>query len=286
MMTYKHSLMNGRRLLFFTGKGGVGKTTLLADYAKTIAKQRKKVCIVEHNSLGEFERLLSIQKTEDPDPKSEISLVELKTETNIEKYFEHNIAKTFFAKFFFQNKIIKSFLNSIPGLGELSFLGRLSHYIEFYQEIDVFLVDGFSSGHFYSLMKTPKGILKFGESGPLLRKISDTQKLLEDKTRTAVVYVTNPERVILEETTDFIRSLEEATNVHIDRIILNRYWSDVGAVNCSELGAHVQEYMQKKADDSLLFRSRLEQAFPKKDIFKSAESVHLGQPVFNHHGMG
>lgn len=276
----KQTTLFSKRLIFFTGKGGVGKTTLIAYYAQLLAKQGKKVCIVEHQSLGEFESILGLQKKDAPDISKAISLLEFDTQSNVQKFFEHHVAKTFLAKIFFQNQIIKSFLNSIPGLGELSFLGRLANYVESYKKIDVFLVDGFSSGHFYSLMKTPRALLSFGMNGLLLKKISEAQKILEDRSQTATVFITNPERVVLEETTDFISDLEENTHVHIDQLILNRFWEQTNLDEVPILAA-VRQTLQKKQSDSKFFADKLAVIFPDKEVIHLPENSYFEEFEFS-----
>ncbi len=64
----KHSEFMDRatRILFFTGKGGVGKTSLACSTAVALADRRKRVLLVSTDPASNLDEVLGVQLTGDP----------------------------------------------------------------------------------------------------------------------------------------------------------------------------------------------------------------------------
>ena len=58
-----HDLL-GKRLIFITGKGGVGKSTATAGLGLALAKQGKRVLIVETDTYSAMADLFSLKLSE------------------------------------------------------------------------------------------------------------------------------------------------------------------------------------------------------------------------------
>ena len=56
----------------------------------------------------------------------------------------------------------------LPGIAELTLLGRLYHLCVEKKDYDLVVFDGYASGHFMALMKTPEAVLNSGMVGPVI----------------------------------------------------------------------------------------------------------------------
>jgi len=65
-MTSSKFLDRATRILFFTGKGGVGKTSLACATAVALADRGKKVLLVSTDPASNLDEVLGLQLTGEP----------------------------------------------------------------------------------------------------------------------------------------------------------------------------------------------------------------------------
>lgn len=199
----------GKKLVMVTGKGGIGKSTAAASIAQFAAKQGKKVCIVESNSQDQIapqfgHANIGHQLTE---LKPNIFAINLNPQSNFKDFVVTHLG---FARLFekvFTKPIVQSFIKMLPGIAELTLLGRLYYFCELESDhnFDLVVLDGFASGHFLSLMKTPDAVLNSGMIGPIIHETKKVRDFIFTSGKVAVVLVTMPEELIVSEAIDFAK---------------------------------------------------------------------------------
>ncbi len=114
----------------------------------------------------------------------------------------------------------------LPGIAELTLLGRLFYFVELDKEsnFDIVIFDGFASGHFDSLMRTPDAVMQSGMTGPVIDETTRVRRFLNDKSKVGVVLVTVPEELIVSEALDFSQKLAKNSPAEITAVIANRCW--------------------------------------------------------------
>src|SRR5680860_369304 len=83
----------GRRLLFFTGKGGVGKSTVTAAAALLAAERGKRVLLVEVDAKGNLPDLFE-QAPVGFEPREVypgVSAMAMRTEESLKEYLKLNL---------------------------------------------------------------------------------------------------------------------------------------------------------------------------------------------------
>lgn len=70
-------LTNPTRLLFFTGKGGVGKTSISTAVAITLADAGKRVLLVSTDAASNLDEMLNVKLSNHPVPVPEVKGLEL-----------------------------------------------------------------------------------------------------------------------------------------------------------------------------------------------------------------
>ena len=250
------------RIIVFTGKGGVGKTSVAGSHALRAAKEGLKTLIIStdmaHNLSDLFEIKLGNEVTE-VYPK----LFALEIDPNHEMQRHYGTIKEAIDKMLFSQKEMK--LNEdeledlvvIPGMEEFFSLLRIQEIYE-KNEYDIIIVDCAPTGETLSLLKFPELFSWYMEKlfpvGKVALKVlrpiskhafklelpdSDTlndieklyinlnklQSLLKDRTICSIRLVTIPEKMVVEETKRNYMYLN-LYNFNVDGIFINRIIPD------------------------------------------------------------
>lgn len=245
------------RVLLYTGKGGVGKTSIAAATAYKIAESGKKVLIMstdQAHSLGDsFERKLS----NDP-----VKVINNLYAMEIDAVAEGEAAWGNMQEY--MKKVLTSCSKTgleaeellvFPGLEEFFSLLKILEYYE-KGEYDVLIVDCAPTGETLSLLKFPEMFGTFIEKvlpmkrkavkigGPLLEKIikvpmpsdnifdelekltkrlEDLQQLMSNKEVFSLRIVTTPEKIVIKEAKRSYTCLH-LYDYNVDAIIVNRIY--------------------------------------------------------------
>ncbi len=215
-----------RRLLFFTGKGGVGKTLSAGAFAQYAARKGKRVCLVQSGMCDQMSPLFGKPQSS-PSPtdtiiSENIHLMHLDTNINLRAFVQTQIGNDRIYRTFMDNKVMKVFLESVPGLEQVSFLGHVVYLAEQIEKYDIVIVDAYASGHFLSLISTPKAIADTQLGGKLIGLVNRVQSFLADSSNSAVVVVALPEPLVMSETIELLNNLKRAGAIHCSGVFLNR----------------------------------------------------------------
>ncbi|SMF21274.1 ArsA family ATPase [Pseudobacteriovorax antillogorgiicola] len=224
-MTLLNSLLE-KKLVLVTGKGGIGKSLTAASIAQYAASQGKKVCLVESNAQEQLAPLFGQErvghKLQELSPN--LFAINLNPQDNFRDFVVLHLG---FAKLFekvFTKPLVKSFINMLPGISELTLLGRLYYFsqLDDKHNFDMVVLDGFASGHFMSLLKTPDAVLDSGMVGPVIKETKMVKDFIFDERYVSVVLVTMPENLIVSEAIDFSERFKTEIPVPHSHVIVNR----------------------------------------------------------------
>jgi anion-transporting ArsA/GET3 family ATPase len=194
-------------------------------FARKAASLGKRVLLIEINHESQHQNALQIPSKLHTMQQAKGALFHLNAvyEYNFRDYVVKYLGmEKVFNQVFGQN-LVRSFLRTVPGLNEITFLGRLYYECEVNQDepFDLVIFDGFASGHFLKLMTTPDGIERSGLVGPVLKETVNIRKFLSNKEKVGTVYVSNPEKLITTEVLEFVGLLEEKTPLKNSTVLLN-----------------------------------------------------------------
>ena len=203
-----------RKLVFISGKGGDGKTSFSVALGQNFKDKGKKVLLVESSKLpqlSEFAKGL------------DIDTLNLEISDCFKDYIVDNLGQPRLYEAVFSKDVVKTFLETIPGLGEVMLLGRLYWALNprsGYQ-YDSIIFDAPSSGHFLSLLTTPKAMLDTGIGGPLMGEVQKVYDFLKSG-YSSIVYLATPEELVVTEAIDFLPLISAKVEVPLELILLNR----------------------------------------------------------------
>jgi hypothetical protein len=202
-----------RRLIFFTGKGGVGKTTLAWATALACRRRGRRVVVASWNPLGS-------DSIEPPFQSAGIESVHLETLSAFREYTLHLIRFDTLYNAVFDNYVLKTFVMVAPGLSETVIAGKVWDLFQ-RDTIDLVIVDLPSSGHAVSFFNSPIGVRKIFTVGFVSR---ETDKILgmfqSDLSR--VDLVTLPEELPLVESRQLKEDLQRLQPFHFGYLHVNQ----------------------------------------------------------------
>ncbi len=247
-----------QQLVLITGKGGVGKTLLTAAMGKVAAARGKRTLLIESATRDQLAPLFGIPDTGHSEARAgeRLSVINLNPPDNFREYVVKYLNQKRLYETVFSNRVVDSFINTVPGLAELMMLGRLYYNCELAPapRPDLVVLDGFASGHFLSLMTTPDAILQSNLGGPLQKETERVRNFLAEEGRVGIIYVANPEELVVSEALEFLVKLREKAPAKLLGVVLNRRfgWEDVPrqGQNAVTYSAHRAE-KARKADEIL-----------------------------------
>ena len=245
------------RIILYTGKGGVGKSSLAGATACRIARSGKKVLIMStdqaHSLRDSFEMKLGNEVTPVAENLDALEIDSVSESENawgtIQKYLKQLLASRSEANIEMEELLV------FPGLEELFSLLRI---LDIYKEgrYDVLLVDCAPSGETFALLKFPEMLGQFIKSvlpmkrkviktvGPVVEKVTKIpmpednvftalenlmerlerlQELMLNKDVLSIRLVTTPERVVIKETKRNFTCLQ-MYEYNVDAIIVNKVY--------------------------------------------------------------
>ena len=239
-----------REVLFFGGKGGVGKTTCAAAAALAASRLGKRVLLVStdpaHSTSDIFERPIG---SEPASLLPSLHAMEIDAATESRRYVatvKSQIASLFDPAILKEANRQIDLAASMPGVEEVALFDRMASLIRGDDDrFDLIVFDTAPTGHTLRLIRMPElmeswiralsrsrramlGVEQDDRDDPILVSLSARlERLRELRARlmsgrtTGFVLVLIPERLPIEETARAIEQLEEA-GVRVGSLIVNR----------------------------------------------------------------
>ncbi len=215
-LRYGMPLLDGKRFVLVTGKGGVGKTTVCAAQAVALAGRGKRVLVAMCNAKERLSTMLGVPPigADVVAVKDNIWAVNMLPEKAIEEYGTLVLRSRLLSKTLFDNKYLRTFLRAVPGMQEWSMLGKAWwHTTETLPDgrfkYDAVILDAPATGHGLDMLRVPMVILETVPAGILRRDAERALALFRDPVACAIVLVTLPEEMPVTETIDLSHALGE-----------------------------------------------------------------------------
>lgn len=209
-----------RRLLFVTGKGGVGKTSVSAALGILAARRGIDTVVVEVGQDGALSDLLRTGREIEPgDGRTPVPVsphlfvLHLEPKAALTEYLELQLRVKRLVRLVVGNPGFRRLLDAAPGWRELITLGKLWHLESLRDGAEprwgLLIVDAPATGHGLSLLSVPHVVLDTVRLGPLRKHTDWVQALIQDSARTLVLPVTLPEELPVKETRELRPRIRE-----------------------------------------------------------------------------
>lgn len=202
-----------KKAIFFTGKGGVGKSAVAWATALLCQQAGKEVGVISWNPLDETAKTPALTSFQIPwevlDPMAAFKEYTLRL-LKFEKIFD----------LVFENHVLQTFIKAMPGLSETVYAGKIWDLVD-KDKYDILIIDLPASGHAYSFFKSPLGIDKIFSKGFVH---SETQKICRffKEPTTRIDFVALPEEMSMIETIEFKEKLKALMDFNFGFLHLNQ----------------------------------------------------------------
>jgi len=211
------------KLLFVTGKGGVGKTTVAAALAQLAAEHGKRVLVCEVDAKGDLSSLFEAPPT-DFTPR-EVSpgiwSMSMDTEASLREYLKLHLRIPVVGRIGPLAKAFDFVATAAPGVREILTVGKLCWEVR-ERHYDLVVVDAPASGHIVGQLAAPQAINDLVKVGLIRGQTDWMLQILSDHQQTGLVAVTTPEEMPVSETLELTQRVRDETTVRMSAVVVNR----------------------------------------------------------------
>ncbi len=212
-----------RNLLFVTGKGGVGKTSVAAALADLAARSGLRTLVCEMDAKG------SLAATLDTTPlvfeprriEPDLFAMAMNTEDALREYLRLFIKVPLVGRIGPLARTFDFVADAAPGVKEILGVGKLAYEVR-EGHYDLVVVDAEASGHIVAQIGAPRVIGDLVQVGMVRDQTRWMTDILDDPARTGLVIVTTPEEMPVSETIDLIGRLDTEIGMAPSAIVANR----------------------------------------------------------------
>src|SRR6202453_954220 len=188
------------KLVFVTGKGGVGKTTVAAALAQLCAENGKRVLACEVDAKGDLAALFEAAPTDfvPREISPGIASMSMDTEASLREYLKLHLRIPVVGRIGPLAKAFDFVATAAPGVREILTVGKLCYEVR-EGHYDLIVVDASATGHIVGHLAAPVGINELVRVGAIRQQTRWMLDILNDPERTGVVIVTTPEEMPVNE---------------------------------------------------------------------------------------
>jgi arsenite/tail-anchored protein-transporting ATPase len=274
------------RLLFVTGKGGTGKTSLSAAIGLRCAAEGRRTVVVEiENHAPTLPSVLGVRPSYQPQfAAPNLAVCNLTWDHALEDWLALNLPIERVRHLVLSNRIVQTFLVATPGAQETVILSKIVALLEGW---DTVVVDLPASGHALGLLRVPAITIRMVRSGPIRARALAILGRLRSKD-VAILLVAMPEDMIVTETLETAERFQrEVPEIAIAAVILNR--SSLPTFTESEriLLERLSSAKDPRAEDAeLLLAGRWEESLEHATREALERLTPIGAPIYDFPRLG
>ena len=213
----------GRKLLFVTGKGGVGKTTVSAGLALLASSKGKRTLVCELDAKGDLASSFESPPTgfEERQVAPNLWAMSMDAEASLRQYLLLQLRVPRMAGIGTLARTFDFVASAAPGVREIVGIGKLCWEVREHH-YDLIVVDAVSSGHIVGQLAAPQAINRLFQVGLVRQQTGWMLDILSDPATSGVVAVATPEEMPVTETIELVGHLATQTTVDLAMVVVNR----------------------------------------------------------------
>lgn len=211
------------RLVFVSGKGGVGKTTVAASLALLASQLGKKTLMCEVEPKGDVSSLYECGPTsfEPREVGPNLWAMSMDTEASLREYLKLNLRIPVVGRIGPLARAFDFVATAAPGVREILTVGKLCWEVRA-QHWDIIVVDASPTGHIIGQLAAPQAINSLVKVGLIRQQTGWMLDILSDPLKTGLCVVSTPEEMPVNETIELIGRVAKETTVSLAAVVVNR----------------------------------------------------------------
>src|ERR671937_876250 len=218
-----------KRLLFVTGKGGVGKSTVAVSLGLAAASRGKRTIVCEIASQEHTSRFFK---------RGEVGFHEVELEDNLwsisidpdeamREYVLLQLKVRAMRDLLYRSRIFGYLAAATPGLRELVTIGKIwevalpDRKVKKGRKYDLVIVDAPATGHGVAFLQTPRTFANVARVGPIKAQAVALESFIVNHRRTGTAIVSSPEEMSVNEAAALEQTLTDEVGVAVDRVYMN-----------------------------------------------------------------
>jgi anion-transporting ArsA/GET3 family ATPase len=198
----------GKRLLFVTGKGGVGKSTVAAALGLLAARRGLRTMLAEVAGQDRIPRALGGEAAsfEEVELAPGLFTISIDPQHALEEYLRVQVPARPMADLLSHSRMFQYFAAATPGLRELLTMGKVWELAQLERRTagaapyDLTIVDAPASGHGLAILRAPGTFAQVARVGPIARQAGFIRSTIADRRQTGIVAVAQAEEMPVAET--------------------------------------------------------------------------------------
>lgn len=213
------------RLLFVTGKGGTGKSTVAAAVAHALSLERPTLLADLDPRLSAAAMLLgaSLSGAAPVRVAANLEVIALNARAELEAFMRRIVPVAAISRRMLKSRTFGYVTAALPGLEAFLMLERLRIMVgDAALEDRRVVVDGPASGTALELLSVARGVKGIAPAGALNRIAHSVESFLRDPERFGVILTVTPEELAIREALELAAALREHLGIATVAAVMNR----------------------------------------------------------------
>jgi anion-transporting ArsA/GET3 family ATPase len=215
-----------RRLIFVTGKGGVGKSTVAIALGLLAARRGLRTIVAELASQERVQRSFEheAEHFSEVELAPDLFTISIDPQHAMEEYLRVKTGRV--GQALGSSRLFHAFAMATPGMRELLSMGKVWELAQLQRRTrgaapyDLVIVDAPATGHGVAILRTPRTFAEIARVGPIAHQGRTIATTIADRTFTGIVAVATAEEMPVNETLSLREALREE-DLDFDAMILN-----------------------------------------------------------------
>jgi anion-transporting ArsA/GET3 family ATPase len=223
-----------KRLVFVTGKGGVGKSAVSISLGLAAAARGKRTIVCEVSSQENASRVFRKGEVgfNEVEVAENLWAISIDPDESLREYLLLQLRVRAMRDLLVRSRIFNYLAAATPGLKELVTIGKVWELAQTDRKVkkgrayDLVIVDAPATGHGIGFLQTPRTFAGIARVGPMHNQATELDRFITDHEMSGVAIVSIPEEMPVNESALLERQLRDEIGIAVDRVYMNAMYPE------------------------------------------------------------